>query len=165
MTSLYLIRHGIAIERHEGLADEARYLTEKGEQKTRKVAQRLLDLDIRFEIILTSPLVRAYQTAEILRQVGLSKTVERFADLAPGGDLQNWVNWWLKSGYNKDGSSLALVGHQPDLGNWSEMLVWGSQTGKLLVKKAGVVGIILPTNETPIGNSELFLLTSPQWLL
>jgi len=58
-----------------------------------------------------------------------------------------------------------LVGHQPNLGNWAEMLVWGTIKNKIIVKKAGIIGLSIPDQEMPIGNSELFLLTSPKWLL
>jgi len=60
---------------------------------------------------------------------------------------------------------LALVGHQPDLGNWAETLVWGYAKEKLVLKKAGVIGINIPDTGSPIGKSELFLLTSPKWVI
>lgn len=66
---LYLIRHGIAAERGTYPKDEERPLTEKGRAKTQKVAQRLYALGLRFDFILTSPLVRARQTAEILKKL------------------------------------------------------------------------------------------------
>jgi phosphohistidine phosphatase len=162
---LYLIRHGIAVERGEYSEDEARPLTENGEQKTKKVAQRLQELGLYFNLILTSPLVRAKQTAAIFKEVGLGEKILTFPDLKPEGNLENWVIWWRESGYNGDDNKLALVGHQPDLGNWTELLVWGRIREKLIVKKAGVIGLKLPVNVTPIGNSELFLLTSPKWLI
>lgn len=162
---LYLIRHGIAAEPQEYHSDLERPLTAKGQQKTQEVAQKLLKTDLKFELILTSPLTRAYQTAEILQNAGLSKNILQFPALSPGGDLQTWLTWWLESGYNKPESCLALVGHQPDLGNWAEILVWGKPQDKLILKKAGVIGLKLPENLSPVGNSELFLLTSPKWLL
>jgi phosphohistidine phosphatase len=164
---LYIIRHGIAGDRDpiKYPNDEERPLTEPGRARTKKVAQRLKEKELRFDIILTSPLVRARQTAEILQKEGLCDRLEEFTALAPDGDIQNWVNWWLESKYNKENSCIALVGHQPDLGNWAEILIWGSSKEKLILKKAGIFGLLLPEGETPIGNSELFLLTSPKWLL
>ncbi|ACK72461.1 phosphohistidine phosphatase, SixA [Gloeothece citriformis PCC 7424] len=165
MTKLYLIRHGIAADRADYSNDEDRPLTEKGKQKTEQVAKCLHKKGVKFDLILTSPLVRAKATAEILSQEGLGKKIAEFAPLAPAGDIENWVNWWSKWEYNKDDSSLALVGHQPDLGNWSELFVWGRTEEKLIVKKAGVIGIRILDKDKPIGNCELFLLTSPKWLL
>ncbi|MEA5534331.1 phosphohistidine phosphatase SixA [Crocosphaera sp. XPORK-15E] len=165
MTQLYLIRHGIAVERENDMDDKARPLTEIGREKTLKVAQRLRAMGINFDLILTSSLVRARQTAEILQTVGLSDKLEEFSFLAPGGDIDSWADWWANSHYNKPESCLALVGHQPDLGDWAEILVWGNNYGKLVVKKAGIIGINLPDQVTPIGQGELFLLTSPKWLI
>jgi phosphohistidine phosphatase len=162
---LYLLRHGIAVKSDTYLKDEERPLSEKGTQKTKKVAQRLYEIGLRWDLILSSPLVRSRQTAEILQQVGMSDRVEEFAPLAPNGDLQAWVSWCLEHRYNESESRIALVGHQPDLGKWAEILVWGITQEKLIVKKAGLIGLKLPPKETPIGNSELFLLTSPKWLL
>lgn len=162
---LYLIRHGIAAERSEYANDEDRPLTENGQKKTKKVAKRLDELGIEFERILTSPLVRAQQTAEILKAVGLSAKVETFDALAPDGALQAWVEWWEQWRTENGTGSIALVGHQPDLGNWAETLAWGSAGEKLVVKKAGIIGVRLPEAGTPVGNSELFALIAPKWLL
>lgn len=162
---IYFIRHGIAGERGEYANDDIRPLSEEGKEKTLKVAQRLQKLGLKFNLILTSPLVRARSTAEILLQAGLSKQMLEFPPLAPGGDFQALVKWLLNSEYNQKQTQLALVGHQPDLANWAEMLVWGNSQEKLLLKKAGVIGVELPENLSPVGNSTLFLLTSPKWLL
>jgi phosphohistidine phosphatase len=163
---LYLIRHGLAGDRDpiKYPNDDDRPLTEKGREKTKAVARCLYQKQLRFDLILTSPLVRARQTAEIVLKEGLCDRTEEFAALAPDGDLQTWIDWYSNSQYNKEDSCLALVGHQPDLGNWAELLIWGKSQEKIVLKKAGVVGLFLP-EESPFGKSELFLLTSPKWLL
>jgi phosphohistidine phosphatase len=163
---LYLIRHGIAADRAEyPTNDNIRPLTDEGRQKTKKVAKRLYEIGLRFSLILTSPLVRAQQTAEILQKVGLSDQPEEFTPLAPEGQIQDWVKWYSEYAVSGQNTAIALVGHQPNLGNWAEMLVWGSPTGGLVVKKAGVIGVKLPETGTLLGRSELFLLTSPKWLV
>jgi phosphohistidine phosphatase len=68
---------------------------------------------------------------------------------------------WRSTG----GTQLAIVGHEPDLGEWAEQLVWGKAQQRLVVKKAGVIGIRLPTTGDLVGNSELFWLTPPRFLL
>lgn len=163
---LYLIRHGIAALREDYANDEERPLTDKGRQKTAQVAKQLYDRGLRFDLILTSPLIRAKQTAVILQKAGLASTVEELTALAPNGDIEAWASW-LKQRWQTDTSNktLALVGHQPDLGNWAETLVWGDAQEKLILKKAGVIGINMPDTNAPIGQSELFLLTSPKWFL
>lgn len=68
---LYIVRHGIAIDRTDPACppDAARPLTPKGEAKTRSAARGLEELEIRPQVMLTSPLLRAVQTAEIFCEV------------------------------------------------------------------------------------------------
>ena len=160
---LYLIRHGIATERGINTKDEERTLTDLGRQRTRKVAQRLYQLGLRFDWILTSPLVRARQTAEILRASGLSSQVEESTYLAPGGNIYAWlmsIEQW-----HQEPETMALIGHQPDLGQWAEILIWGEARSKLVLKKAGIIGLTLPFMVEPVGRSQLFWLTPPKFLL
>ena len=161
---VYLIRHGIAAERGTYTDDEKRPLVEQGRYKTKKVAENLLSTKLKFDLMLTSPLVRAYQTAEILMQVGLSKKMDTFSPLKPHGEIEHWLSWLQQWQADNPKGKLALVGHQPDLGNWAEMLIWGTVKGQIVVKKAGIVGLKLPGIGTPISRSTLFLLTSPKWI-
>lgn len=163
---LYLIRHGIAVEQNADTNDQERPLTDAGRKKNHKVAKQLRKNGLKFNLILTSPLVRAKETAVILQKVGLSSQIEELTSLAPDGNIQDWVSWLQKWQQNPpQDRCLAIVGHQPNLGNWAETLVWGKAQEKLILKKAGVIGLNLPETETPIGRSQLFLLTSPKWLL
>ncbi|HEY9659400.1 MAG TPA: phosphohistidine phosphatase SixA [Allocoleopsis sp.] len=162
---LYLIRHGLAAERGTYATDEERPLTEEGMRKTRRVAKRLSALNLKFDLIQTSPLVRAKQTAEILRETGLCSGVEESVYLAPAGDFNAWLDWlWHWQTADKR-TSLAIVGHEPDLGEWTEQLVWGEVQQHLIVKKAGVLGIEIPAERSPIGQCYLFWLTPPRLLL
>ena len=161
---LYIIRHGIAADQAEYVRDQDRPLTPEGDRKTAKVAQQLHQMQIHFDLILTSPLIRAKQTAKILKQEGLSDQLEKSAHLAPAGDIKHWLKWlepWRENG----GTSLAIVGHQPNLGNWAEILLWGQATDSLVVKKAGIIGLTLPELGSPIARSHLFWLTPPKLLL
>lgn len=164
-TTVYFVRHGIAEERSPAQTDETRALTPEGEKKTRRVAERLRSLNIHFDLILTSPLVRAHQTAHILQVCGLGERVEISTELAPAGQLERWLDWLLTWQVEQSQGSLAIVGHQPNLGDWAEQLVWGAVRGRLVVKKAGVIGITVPEAMNAIGQSELFWLTSPRLLL
>ncbi|MBW4662433.1 MAG: phosphohistidine phosphatase SixA [Drouetiella hepatica Uher 2000/2452] len=158
---LYLIRHGIAAEHGIYPKDSERPLTDEGQEKTRQVAQRLYELDIRFDLIQTSPLVRARQTANILQSAGLGQSLEESSHLAPEGSFEDWVSW-LRSW---KGEKLAIVGHEPNLGEWTERLVWGSVHHQIVVKKAAVIGLLLPETGSPAGKSQLFWLTPPRLLL
>lgn len=161
---VYLIRHGIAAPRAKYSEDEARPLIDKGIIKTTKVAENLLKTGLKFDLILTSSLVRATQTANIFKQIGLTKVIEIFDPLAPNGDIQQWLIWLQSWQTQNPQGKLALVGHQPDLSNWAEILIWGAIQGQLTVKKAGVLGLKLPEIGSPISRSTLFLLTSPKWI-
>lgn len=161
---LYIIRHGLAGERGTYANDDERPLTEEGIRRTRRVAKRLSELSLRFDLILTSPLARARQTADILQTYRLGVQLETFDPLAPGGDVNLWLSWlqqWRQSGK----TCLALVGHEPDLGEWTEMLLWGNIRHSLVIKKAGVIGLLLPDSESPVGHSQLFWFTPPRLLL
>jgi len=161
---LYLVRHGIAAEPEAYDTDSERPLTKEGDRKTRKIAQRLYDLEIQFDLMLSSPLLRATQTAQILLSAGLSSKIEESAALAPSGDIGDWLRWYKQ--WQETGSrSLALVGHQPDLGNWAETLLWGRSQDALILKKAGAIGLILPETGSPVGRSQMFCLLSPKFLL
>ena len=153
---VYLIRHGIAATRGTYAVDEERPLTAKGKSKTADVAQRLQSIGLKFDLILTSPLVRAYQTAAILKEAALGTKIEQFEFLAPGGDFNQWLQWLQQWHLHNPDGKLALVGHQPDLGNWAEMLVWGTIKEQIVLKKAGVIGIEIPSIGTPICRSKLF---------
>jgi phosphohistidine phosphatase len=161
---LYLIRHGIAAERGTYANDDERPLTAQGRKRMCQVAKRLRGLGLTLDPILSSPLTRAQQTAEVLLDAGFGPTLEIVDFLAPEGSMDDWLNW-LANQQQVPGSNLALVGHEPDLGSWAEQLVWGSTRGSLNLKKGGVIGLRLPDGGSPIGNSSLFWLAPPRFLL
>ncbi|MGH1396495.1 MAG: phosphohistidine phosphatase SixA [Trichormus sp.] len=162
---LYFIRHGIAEEQQAGIKDEERQLTKEGRQKTEKVAQRLVKLGLQFDLIVTSPLVRARQTAEILLEVGLSSQMEESNHLAPNGHISSWLDYWLQPKNFAQNTQLAVVGHEPCLSNWAEILLWGEAKDSLVLKKAGMIGVKLPESGSPVGQSHMFWLTPPRYLL
>ncbi|BAS58516.1 phosphohistidine phosphatase SixA [Leptolyngbya boryana NIES-2135] len=160
---LYLIRHGLAGQHGDYPDDDQRPLTPEGERKTEQVAKRMRSLDLKFDLILTSPLTRAKQTAKILQKAGLSDALETAGYLAPGGDIQNW-HAWVESWRSPD-KALALVGHEPDLSSWAELLIWGEVRDRFILKKAGVIGLELPESGSALSNSQLFWLTPPRLFL
>jgi phosphohistidine phosphatase len=121
-------------------------------------------LGVHVDTLLTSPLVRARQTADILVERGVAAGLEEASALAPGGSFERWLSW-LKSWRSRENRRLALVGHEPDLGEWAERLIWGEPRHQLVLKKAGVVGLTLPSRGSPVGHSLLFLLVSPRFLI
>jgi len=160
---LYLIRHGLAGEFGSYADDRQRPLTEAGRDKTRRVADRLVSLGLQFEQILTSPLLRAQQTAEILCEAGLSQQLELTEYLATG-NFEDWLAW-LATWNPNTAHPLAFVGHEPSLSQWAERLVWGQVNHSIRLKKAGVIGLSLPATGSPVGRSVLFWLTPPKFLV
>jgi phosphohistidine phosphatase len=168
---LYFIRHGLAGQAEPGdPSDDDRPLTPEGQLKTRRIADRLNRL-ISVDLIVTSPLMRAQQTAQILQGAGIGDRLERDPALAPGGSIETWLAWLDGKITDRRGAAIALVGHQPELGHWAEQLLWGANAvgdpavERLVIKKAGVVGLHLPDVGSPIGKSQLFWLAPPRLLL
>lgn len=159
---LFLIRHGLAGEHGSYANDDERPLTKEGRKKTKQVAEKLFELGIQFDLIQTSPLVRARQTAEILMEAGLSQQLEEATCLADD-HLEEWLAWFNSQPGKYQ--QLALVGHEPSLSQWAETLMSGTVQGRVQLKKAGIIGLSLPDQGSPIGQSVLFWLTPPKFLL
>lgn len=138
-------------------------MIQKGIHKTEQIAQRLFKLGLCFNTLLSSPLVRAVQTAEILCQAQLSTNYQIFQPLAPGGNLQDWLDW-LAAWQPLENKNLALVGHEPDLSQWSQQLVHGAIDNRWILKKAGIIGVNVPNSKNAIGQSQLFWLAPPRLL-
>lgn len=167
MPSLYLIRHGIAEDRENYEDDTLRPLTDEGRKKTKQVAKRLYDLGLRFDLLQTSPLVRAQQTAEIFTNV-FSNPVQQSSELAPEGSFEAWLKWiteWLSQHSQPARASLGIIGHEPDLTTWAETLIWGEAKGALVLKKAGIIGLVLPEAQAWTANGILFLSIPPKLLI
>ena len=162
---LYFIRHGIAEDKIADLPDGDRRLTPKGIDKTRRVAQRLQQIGVEFDLILSSPLTRAQQTSQLLMERGLSPHLETVAALAPATDIATGLEHLAQDYAPRSNRCLALVGHQPDLSHWAEYLVFGAPQDKIVLKKAGIIGVNLPSLSPQPGQGQLFLVTAPRWLL
>ncbi|MGO8969828.1 MAG: phosphohistidine phosphatase SixA [Myxococcaceae bacterium] len=164
-TELYLIRHGLAGEAGAAADEMLRPLTALGRKRTRAVAKRLHGLRVHFDLLLSSPLLRAQQTAALFERAGLCEQLEESPLLAPGGDFRQWLGWLAKWRRRAGHRRLGLVGHMPALGAWAETLIFGEATQSLVLKKAGVVGLSLPQEGSPVGRCSLFLFTAPRYLL
>lgn len=158
---LYLIRHAIAEDRAPGGRDEERALTPAGKQKMARATEGLRKLKIRPDLILTSPLRRAYETAEIVaRGLGGLKT-KILPELAPGTDPVSIVGALRIYRHLK---TLALVGHQPGLGNFATLILTGSSSGLELDLKKGGVACIETTRSRGGRAGVLLWLATPKLL-
>lgn len=160
---IYLIRHGLAGQFGEYEDDSIRPLTEEGVKKTQKVAQRLKELGIRFDRVLTSPYTRALQTAIVLQSIGLVENSETLDQLQPDGEIPIVITH-LET-LRQATQSIAIVGHEPDLSQLASHLISGNDQVNLVLKKAGIIGLTAPIEGALTGQCQLFWLVPPRLLL
>jgi phosphohistidine phosphatase len=155
MTNLYFLRHGHAHDRDEWKTqdDELRPLTAEGIAAMRQEAIVLRHLQPDFSTILTSPLVRARETAEIVQHVFPEVPIVEDELLKPGFKVKA-LEKLLKE---YDGhENLLLVGHEPDFSAVIGEVIGG---GRVTMKRGGMARIKLTNKEKPRG--ELIWLITP----
>ncbi len=157
---LYVVRHGIAIDREDPKCppDPERYLTEEGAEKTREVAKGVAALGAAPDLFLSSPYVRAMQTAEIFAGVlEYSKQKIRRTDLLlPGGEPSLFFRELAK---DKQSSAVFCFGHAPQLDDLIATAL-GSKHHVTSLKKAGVALVELRRISPPSG--QLVWLATPK---
>ncbi len=133
---LFLLRHGIAVEPGLGnYRDSERPLTTEGRQKMRLIAETLKALEMNFDLVLSSPFVRARQTAEIVCEVlGQTQKLKFSQLLAVDGDPKKMIHEVEKH----KASSVLLVGHEPYLSTIISILVTGEHDQYFVMKKGGL---------------------------
>ena len=136
--NLYIIRHAIAID--EGTPeydnDSERPLSDKGKKKMRQIAKGLRALGVDFDLILSSPYLRAKETAEILAEVSRTKANVAFSEhLIPLGDPDLLIS---EMNEKYIANSVALVGHEPFLSVLIGLLVSENASLDMTLKKGGV---------------------------
>jgi len=115
MIQLYLIRHAVAEERGDEWPDDTqRPLSEEGRRRMQRAAKGLVKLGVRFDVVVTSPLVRTRQTAGIVAGAfGNRPPIVQADSLAPEGTTLDVLDDLERYASRK---SVALVGHEPNLG-------------------------------------------------
>jgi phosphohistidine phosphatase len=133
----YLIRHGIAADTSPDGSDRLRPLTAEGVAKLREEAAGLDRLEVRLGLILTSPLVRARQTADVLaRHLEAKPSVVVSSSLAPSGSPADVLAELRK---HQDSGPIALVGHEPSIGSLAAR--WLGASAPVAFKKGAVCRI------------------------
>jgi phosphohistidine phosphatase len=137
--NLYFMRHGIAADRADsgsGSGDRERPLTPKGVKRMNKAAKGLVTLSLSFDRILTSPLVRALQTAKIVAQtLQLESRVAEIEQLCPDQSVKDLISGL--SGYS-GAKKILLVGHEPLLSSTVSYLLSGKAGAEIQFKKGGL---------------------------
>jgi phosphohistidine phosphatase len=159
---LYIVRHGIAIDREDPKcpADPERFLTEEGLEKTAEVAEGVARIGETPDLMLTSPYVRALQTAEIFADAldYPRQKIRKTDALLPGAEPQQLLRELSK---DKELSAAFVFGHAPHL---DELLATalGSRQHISSLKKAGVAVVELKRLTPPSG--QLIWLATPKLL-
>lgn len=158
---VYLVRHGIAAPRDVGFIDDAgRELTAEGFKKMQRHARALASLGVQIEEIWTSPLVRARQTADVLATgLGGRIAIHQVADLAPDGDFDVIRR---RLAQHSRLSGVALVGHEPFLGEFTSYLLGGPRSLMIRFKKGGVALVEIDDFAPPLRGELCWLMTPKQ---
>jgi phosphohistidine phosphatase len=145
---LYFLRHGLAGVRKEWQGDDAkRPLTKKGIKNMWMQARTIGRLGLQLDVILTSPLTRAFQTADIVaRELNMVEQLEQGERLAPGFD-RNHLEQVLAE--HPDAKNIMLVGHEPDFSLTISALTGG---GKVMLKKGGLARVDVTATDPLQGN-------------
>lgn len=150
-----LLRHAIAADRAafaaSGKEDRLRPLTEEGRRKMRKIADALASLLPEISLIVTSPCLRALESAEILARACPERpVVSELAELAPGGASAALLKFLQTQ---KSLPAVTFVGHEPGLSQFAGWLLSGREKSFLELRKGGAcllefAGRLAPGNAT-----------------
>jgi phosphohistidine phosphatase len=160
---LYLIRHGNAEECADGGSDAQRPLTAAGAKEMRRVGRRLAEVGVSLDVIATSPLLRARQTAAALHVGGAAPPAEEEPFLAGAGAFDD-LRAWIGAQRRRRTGAAAIVGHQPVLGEWAELLLCGDVRGRIPLKKGAVIALELPDAGELLGSARLLWAAPPKLL-
>lgn len=159
---IYIVRHGTAIDRDDPKcpSEAERYLTEEGIEKTKQVARGFAALGVEPEVMISSPYVRALQTAELFAAaLGYPKQKIRQTELLlPEGDPPAFFRELAKE---KDAAVVCCFGHGP---NVDELIAagTGNKHSFTTLKKAGVA--LLELNRISPPSGQLLWLVPPKLL-
>lgn len=159
---LYFLRHADALDMDGETitCDEERPLSEKGHEQVKKLASSLSQRDIRFDLVMTSPLTRCRETAELLMK-HLGRTAAEVNDLdllAPGGSTKKLMKYLRTLEVEK----VLLVGHNPDVGEHIAYLI-GDKDAQLKMTKGALACVDCKTSPRK-AEGELLLLVPADWL-
>lgn len=160
---LYLVRHAIAHERDADKwpDDSRRPLTEKGAAKFRKVARVVREMKIEVDECLSSPFLRAWQTAEILHEEARWPAPVELNAMQPDGTPAGVV----KALSSHEGNTLAVVGHEPSMSELLAHLLMGKEADALGSMKKGGIACVEFERRPAAGKGRLLWLATPKVML
>ena len=142
---LYVLRHGVAADRSsaEYTNDDERPLTDKGVRRMARQVRGLHSLGVSIDVIISSPLIRAVQTAEMVHE-GLRMNTRLVISnaLAPNGSPSQLVSQ-LATGYSS-AEDVMVVGHEPSLSSLISVLTTGNPEPVIRLRKGALCKLSLP---------------------
>ena len=163
MKKLFIVRHAKSSWDSPGIRDFDRVLMEVGKKRTRKVIQFLRQKEIKVDLIISSPAVRAYQTAKLIAK-GINYPIDsikpemKFYD----GEIEQILD--IIYGIANDYSSIMIVGHNPTFSDLASLIL---KTGIEILPTTGVAAISFNTNnweKVPESEVKLDFFISPKML-
>ncbi len=135
---LFILRHGKAGQSSEEPDDTMRALTPAGRKEIRAISRWMKREKFRFDIVASSPLIRASETAGIVARFLDSKDrIVIWPDLAPGGDLDSVCLNAAQSGV----TALLIVGHEPEMSDLVGKIISPGGTASIIFTKGGLAKI------------------------
>lgn len=158
---LYILRHGVAEDAAPGGDDAARRLTPRGRSKMEEEAAGMRALGIEIDVLLTSPLPRAAETAAIVAAAYRGQPAPKtIAALAPGVGPAETLQ--ALRPFARD-EHLMIVGHEPGLSRLASLVLTGSPDGLPTdLKKGGCIALELDKLVPPSGAILQWVLTGRQ---
>ena len=153
-----LIRHAEAGD--DAPRDEARTLTLRGRADARRVGRALAERGVQFSMMVSSPLVRAVQTAEILARIARWPQALEASQLAPGLSVASALTLVGEQG----SSGLVLVGHEPGLSRLVALAIGGPGSRAAIVLKKGGAACLGFEQAVRPGGAQLLWLATPKLL-
>ncbi len=163
---LFILRHGYAGNQlSDSMKDNKRQLTVSGKKEVVEIAKSLKKLGVKFNVIFSSPLTRAFQTAKIIaEEYKLTEQIEQSEELKPNGSKNSLYNKLSK--LNID-CVILIVGHEPYLSSMINDIIsndnHNNNNNNIILKKAGLSRIKI-TSTVPKFKGELRWLLTPRIL-
>lgn len=164
---IIFVRHAVAMERRDfaklGKEDSLRPITIKGARRHRRMCKIMQRAVKGAEVVVTSPLMRARQTAEITSQIYGDLSIVEVPELvptAPPAAFLKWLRVWGRV-YKK----IIVVGHEPHMGELVSYLVSGQVQQNFIIKKSGFLSVLTgPAAEVEKGSGKVLYHVSPRLL-
>lgn len=164
MRQIIIVRHAIAEDRVEagvaGKGDADRPLTERGLSRMTRAVRGLARSVPELALVVSSPLLRAVQTAEIIASTFNDCPLVISESLTPGAEPEELLEFLAAQSGT---APIACVGHEPDLGRWISWALCGHQQSSLLMKKGAACCLNMAQPFTA-GQAELQWLMQPRQL-